>query len=262
MEPRYLVISLGKSGSNWLNNILAALPGIEKFDMGGQGITGGRIDELEKLTPGSVMYTHLRHSKKMLAEIARLNIRPFYIYRDIRDSLVSEYFHKAYLDPRFKTMNPILNHVDDYSAFNYRNIMRWSTTLPFYNDVLAWVGDAAVPSAKFEDLILNPEATLRSLLAFHGMDFSDTEIASALQMASFQAMAGRAPGEENRNSHYRKGIAGDWRNYFNAKQHADLWVKVGRTLHRLGYQDHPSASEKLYARLRYWSGPALLGHYA
>lgn len=262
MEPRYLVISLGKSGSNWLNNILAALPGIKKFDMGGHGITGGDIDELEKLTAGNVMYTHLRYSRRVCAKIERLGIRPFYIYRDIRDSLVSEYFHKAYLDPRFKTINPILNHVDDRSAFNCRNIMSWSTTLPSYNDVLSWVADPSIPSVKFEDLILNPETTLRSLLAFHGMDFSESQIASAVQAASFQAMAGRAPGEENRNSHYRKGIVGDWKNYFSAKQHADLWVKAGRALHRLGYKDHPSASEKFHAKIRYLAGPLLLGHYA
>ncbi|CCB65045.1 sulfotransferase domain-containing protein [Hyphomicrobium sp. MC1] len=261
MEPRYLVITLGKSGSNWLNNILAALPGIEKFDMGAHGITGIRVNELEKLGPGKVMYTHLRHSEKVCAEIARLNVRPFYIYRDIRDALVSEYFHKAYLDPRFKTKNPILKHVDERSAFNYRNIVKWSTTLPVYNDALAWVADSSVPSAKFEDLVQNPEETLRSLLTFHGMDFSDTEIKSALQKASFQAMAGRTPGQENRNSHYRKGIVGDWKNYFSAKQHADLWLKAGRTLSRLGYQDHPSTFEKLHASLRYWTGPALLGQY-
>ena len=49
--------------------------------------------------------------------------------------------------------------------------------------------------------------------------------------------AGRKEGEEDVTSHYRKGVAGDWRNHFT-QQHVDEFKKrYGDLLVRLGYED-------------------------
>ncbi|MES1180139.1 MAG: sulfotransferase domain-containing protein [Hyphomicrobium sp.] len=240
MQPRYLVISLGKSGSNWLNNILAALPGIDKFDMGAHKITALVLSELELLTRGSSMYTHVQYSPEFMRDIERLNIRAFYIYRDIRDSVVSEYFHKAYLDPILKEKWPVLKSVDDKTAFDFSNIMEWSTTSPYYDDTLLWMKESRIPKVKFEKLVTDPEESVRALLAFHNMSYTDQEIQAAISAASFKAMSGgREPGEEDRRNHYRKGIVGDWMNYFSFEQHTDLWNHAGAMLTELGYGDAP-----------------------
>jgi hypothetical protein len=48
--------------------------------------------------------------------------------------------------------------------------------------------------------------------------------------------AGRARGTEDRTSHYRKGVAGDWRNYFQ-EQHQERFNELyGDVLVRLGYE--------------------------
>jgi hypothetical protein len=215
--------------------LISGLPDIEEFDMGAARITGQQISEIETLTPGAVMFTHLRYSSEFLAEIDRLNVRPFYIYRDLRDSLVSEYFHKAYLDPRLKETYPILKEVSDETAFDFDHIMKWSTVAPFYRDVASWVANSNIPSVKFENLAQQPKESFRSLLAFYGKNYSESDLDAAIAFASFQAKAGRQPGEEDRKSHYRKGIVGDWRNYFNERQHADLWNEFGDVLEQLDY---------------------------
>lgn len=53
----------------------------------------------------------------------------------------------------------------------------------------------------------------------------------------FEARArGRKTGEENPNSHYRKGVAGDWANYFSADHVAAFKERYGDLLVRLGYE--------------------------
>ncbi|MEQ9233296.1 sulfotransferase domain-containing protein [Coleofasciculus sp. E2-BRE-01] len=47
---------------------------------------------------------------------------------------------------------------------------------------------------------------------------------------------GRKPGEENVQSHYRKGVSGDWKNHFNEK-HIDVFKqKYNEVLIKLGYE--------------------------
>lgn len=48
---------------------------------------------------------------------------------------------------------------------------------------------------------------------------------------------GRRPGEENVNSHFRKGVAGDWQNHFTPKVKDVFDLRYGETLQRLGYDD-------------------------
>jgi hypothetical protein len=48
---------------------------------------------------------------------------------------------------------------------------------------------------------------------------------------------GRKPGQEDTSSHYRKGVAGDWRNYFQ-EEHIDYFKnQYNPLLLKLGYED-------------------------
>ena len=54
---------------------------------------------------------------------------------------------------------------------------------------------------------------------------------------SFKNLAGgRKQGQENTNSHYRKGKRGDWQNHFNDKHKAVFKEKYGDLLIKLGYE--------------------------
>jgi hypothetical protein len=52
--------------------------------------------------------------------------------------------------------------------------------------------------------------------------------------------AGRARGTEDRQSHYRKGVAGDWRNYFQEQHRQRFNELYGDILIRLGYESSSS----------------------
>jgi hypothetical protein len=66
---------------------------------------------------------------------------------------------------------------------------------------------------------------------------SEEELAKIIQANAFSAKAGgRKPGEEDLSSHYRKGIAGDWKNHFT-QQHIDYFkANYGDLLLKLGYE--------------------------
>jgi hypothetical protein len=57
---------------------------------------------------------------------------------------------------------------------------------------------------------------------------------------SFKNQARRDPGEEKKSSFLRKGIAGDWRNYFNKETRAVFQEYAGKELIRLGYEKDDS----------------------
>lgn len=50
---------------------------------------------------------------------------------------------------------------------------------------------------------------------------------------------GRPPGSVNQNHRYRKGIAGDWRNYFTAALIAEFKKRCNAGLLKLGYETDP-----------------------
>ena len=49
---------------------------------------------------------------------------------------------------------------------------------------------------------------------------------------------GRLPGAEDQGSHYRKGVAGDWRNHFTKKIENEFKMRHGNLLVKLGYEDN------------------------
>ena len=53
---------------------------------------------------------------------------------------------------------------------------------------------------------------------------------------SFATLAnGRQPGMENVNSHFRKGVPGDWRNHFSRRVAGKFREGTGDLVWRLGY---------------------------
>jgi hypothetical protein len=66
------------------------------------------------------------------------------------------------------------------------------------------------------------------------------ELLGAVYMNRFEARArGRARGQEDAGSHYRKGVAGDWANHFTPALTEAFTARYGDLLIRLGYEaDH------------------------
>ena len=70
-------------------------------------------------------------------------------------------------------------------------------------------GDLAIPGLR--------EQLMRRWLGKPRPSLTAGELLALCQRYGFRALAGgRAPGEEDPKSHYRRGVPGDWRRHFGA----------------------------------------------
>ena len=90
---------------------------------------------------------------------------------------------------------------------------------------------------RYEDLLERPHEETRRLFEFLGADTSRKVVEHCVEAASFEALSkGRQPGEEDISSFYRKGVAGDWQNYFTEQDKQVYKEEAGELLIRLGYE--------------------------
>ncbi len=98
--------------------------------------------------------------------------------------------------------------------------------------------DAHVLVLRFEDLIgPNQFQFFQRLLVHCDIAMPDEMLKTLLADHSFEKMTGgRKPGQEDVNSHYRKGMADDWRNHLTGPRLAYFCAVTGDLVTRLGYE--------------------------
>ncbi len=91
---------------------------------------------------------------------------------------------------------------------------------------------------KYEDLAAeNNLDQFSALFDFLDIGVADTDLAELLDAYSFRRVSGgRKQGDENLRSHLRKGVAGDWENYFDSEVQREFDEQVGDLPSRLGYR--------------------------
>ena len=75
------------------------------------------------------------------------------------------------------------------------------------------------------------------MLGFLGVDTDERLVEHCVSSASFEKLSrGRQRGQEDTSSFYRKGVAGDWNNYFTERDKQIYKEEAGELLIRLGYE--------------------------
>lgn len=164
----------------------------------------------------------------------------FFIARDPRDLIVSNYFSLKYshkpFHPYIIEMRKKLNSMSLNDGL--ADIIRSSTkgTKQTLEDWFRHKSDK-ICLIKYEDMFGDRQyAVFSDLLRHCDINLSGKKIESILQKYSFKNMSGREQGCEDANHHYRKGTAGDWKNYFT-EAHKDLFKELsGKLLIRCGYE--------------------------
>jgi hypothetical protein len=90
---------------------------------------------------------------------------------------------------------------------------------------------------RYERCLEEPEAEARRLLEFVGADSSERRVRECVQAGSFEKLSGRARGEEDRSSFFRKGVAGDWRKWLSEVQVEEFERRAGELRQALGYAE-------------------------
>jgi len=103
----------------------------------------------------------------------------------------------------------------------------------------SWLGvdrtDSLVKVIRYEDLVQNDIATFGSLFSHCDIFFPHDELEELIKDYRFNTMSGRERGNENKMSHFRKGIQGDWKNHFKDPHNALIFKVASTVLSGYGY---------------------------
>jgi hypothetical protein len=165
------------------------------------------------------------------------DVRFLHIVRDPRDVAVSRLYHakRAGYDDALTAG----------SATYYEMVANAATAWALHNGNVEAFAAAAPANAgmlhrvRYEVMLVEFDRVVTNLLAFLDVDNSPAVVASIRHATDFERLSGRKQGEEDPDSFFRKGIAGDWEGRLDAKALDIIAGHCGLLMRKLGYAAAP-----------------------
>ena len=137
----------------------------------------------------------------------------FYIsvIRDPRDLMVSMSKYVSHLPVELGGWGKEFSKLDERNKL-IEVINKSDFIFDLYN---AWANYDNCLLFKYEDLKTDIYNSVIKIVDFTGINVTDRKIRNSISKNDFKKVSGRKSGSEKTNSFYRKGIVGDWKNYFD-----------------------------------------------
>ena len=168
------------------------------------------------------------------------NYKAFYIARDPRDLIISNYFSLKYShDPYHPYILRMRKKLNSMSQDNGITEIINSLTTGTKETLEGWFTQNSknIKLILFEDIFGEKQFDVFSDLLQHcEINLSTNDIKTLLEKYSFKNISGRRQGNEDINHHYRKGIPGDWKIYFTDQQKDQFKRLSGDLLIICGYE--------------------------
>jgi len=156
-----------------------------------------------------------------------------HIIRDGRDCAVSGW--------HFNLKTNVGNTIEKWGTFDKFCLdfaEHWSSLILAGQKKADAIGAGKYLEVRYENLIENPNNELSKTLEFLDIETNTDMIQKCIDDCSFSNLSGgRQQGEEDTLSFYRKGISGDWRNYFSDELNESFKTSSQNLLEALGYSD-------------------------
>lgn len=161
--------------------------------------------------------------------------RFIHVIRDGRDAAVSGWAHLQRQNKTGRFSN-LAEYVDYFAQRHWLPYVTNARTCgaPLGGDYL---------EVRYEDLHEHPMRTTTALLTLLGVESDEQTVQRCVDEASFSSLSGgRSVGEEDRGSHFRKGVVGDWTNHFDDEAARRFNNSAGDLLRELDYAIHEHAA--------------------
>jgi hypothetical protein len=228
----YVLTEYPKSGGSWIGGIFAGYLNLP-FPR----------NEIPKNVRSLLHGHYLPHQ---INTICKKNL-PLVVYRDPRDIIVSWYFHSYFINERFnerhvKRMKKRLSF-DDYDDvennlpefINFVLNQKYPLGFNWIDFVDNW-SNVQHTAIKYEDMLQDPIKTMSNVLSsYTNFDINEGKLRDIVSRFSFKSQSGREPGSIKKSSFVRKGISGDWMNYFNSESTEICNDFFGNYLHGKNY---------------------------
>ena len=242
-----------KAGSHWISRILSdkrvyTYSSLIPFNY--EARLPGRLDP-RRLTERIIRYPF---PKKTLATPLYIDYkgykgipkpeksRAIFVLRDPRDVVVSEYFSLRYSHGLIGDIPKIrrqLNALSEVEGLLY--VLEFLHSYGTFTCQCSWREegniDPEVLIVRFEDLMTDYGMPIwKAVFEHFDIQIPKPMLSQLLRDYSFESLSGRRRGVEDKFSHYRKGVHGDWKNYFSEQLTDRFKQLTGDLVVRLGYE--------------------------
>ena len=162
------------------------------------------------------------------------------IIRDLRDILISMYF--SWLISHTEKVQAVANDRKILSTMSLEEgllyLMKVRLPLEAAIQQSWWLEEEnnCMLRMRFEDILKNEHQCFIKIIKHCQIDVDEKKMHDIVSHNSFHNVTGREPGQENIQSHLRKGIAGDWGNYFTDRVKKEFKEQFGNVLINTGYE--------------------------
>jgi lipopolysaccharide transport system ATP-binding protein len=236
-SPAILCVTHYKAGSSWIDTVL------RRCAKGRVVIPRADLSQfLEEPVREGKVYPKLYVTKEQFDSVELPdNWRRFVVIRDLRDTMISNYFslktthRETQFSPEVRDFREKLNSSSVTDGLML-TLERWVPTGAAEIQE-SWVNSGET-IYRFEDLLLGDlEPLERILIEDCELPVPRERLQRAMDSASFSELSGgRERGQEDLGSHWRKGVAGDWKNYFTAPLKDAVKERYGQLLIDTGYE--------------------------
>ncbi len=242
--------AMPKSGSHLLTQILSSMIRIGPFvdpgfppvnrDERNQPLDGKQIvSNLQSMNPGDIRYGYIHAKEPFLSILTQPDYATIFIYRDPRDMLISHIFYAKdmylghgmhhYYTKKLTTMEERINAaIEGVEEPGYE----LASVRKRYNSYLGWLEQSQILCLKFEDLVMNSEATIERMIDY--LEHREARITCSRSRAIEILKESIQP---EKSGTFRKGIPGDWKKHFSEKNKEVFKQVAGELLQQLGYED-------------------------
>ncbi len=222
------LVTYPKSGTVWITEIVRQLNKLKnscKEDIVDVKVSRFEVEnhkQIEALPSPRYITTHLPFA--LVPRSSKRDVKYIYLARNPRDVAVSFFY--------FMRQMPLLRFDGTWEEF-LEYFMKGDVPYGSYFDhVLEWWShqdDENVLFLQYEELKKDLKVQVKIIAEFLGLKLSDEEAKAVAEKCTFQAMKSNPNLDMNKippkllkivkiDSHFRKGIVGDWKNHFSDEQ--------------------------------------------
>jgi hypothetical protein len=209
------------------------------------GNFNGEIARYHRVQTGDVVHGHDFLSPELAEILEKNGIKVVLMIRDPRDQLISRVFHIRRVEDHAWHDRLKAASMDDAIML----CIKGGDGLPDMRTMIeltqTWFDNRLkIVCVRYEELLAEPIKEFHRVVNYLDIHMSEALLESIVARNQFERLATgkkfwketRKKGQADPNSHFRKGITGDWQNYFN-KAHKDLFKQqAGDKLIELGYE--------------------------
>ncbi len=246
--PPILCNSFPKSGSHLLSSILSVIPGVKNFGTVTNSLTSffdsiptTKEDiqyQLTHLAPGEIAVGHLFHDTTYIPILQSKNVVNYFIYRDLRDVIISEAYDIAFthswhkLHKYFKLLRDMeeriaftIDGTTSNFSYSYPNIYQR------FQSYKNWMVDKNIFLIRFEDLLGEKRVTTVSQI----VDFYLSRTSRKLDRTEIINQALKII--DSKNVHlFMQNKVSIWRQKLSTRQKQHFAEIAGDLLVELGYE--------------------------